>query len=68
MATNAPPVTDKQIAAEALVRMPEGATLAEISDRFAILAGINGGQRDVDAGRVVTHEEAKRRASEWTGK
>ena len=60
MATDAPPVTDKQIAADALGRMPEVATLAEISERFAILAGLSRGQRDIDEGRIVTQVEAKR--------
>lgn len=67
MATDAPPPTDKQLATEALSRMPETATLAEISERLAILAGIHRGQQDVDAGRVVTQEEAKRRSAAWTG-
>jgi len=65
MTTDAPPATDKQVAAEAVGRMPETATLAEISDRLAILAGLSRGQRDIDAGRVVTHDEAKRRGTMW---
>ncbi len=68
MATDAPPLTDKQIAAEALGRMPEAVTLTEISERLAILAGIRRGQADLDAGRSVSHEEAKRRSAAWTGK
>ncbi|HET6575577.1 MAG TPA: hypothetical protein VFG68_18390 [Fimbriiglobus sp.] len=68
MATAAPPLTDKQIAAEALGRMPEAATLAEISERLAILAGLRRGQQDIDDGRAVSHEEAKRRSVAWTGK
>ena len=67
MSTHMPPQTDKQIAAEALGRMPENATLAEISERFAILANLARGQRDIDAGRVVSHEEAKQRSLAWTG-
>jgi predicted transcriptional regulator len=67
MAAVAPPLTDKQIAAEALGRMPEAATLTEISDRLAILAGLDRGQQDIDAGRVVSQDEAKRRSASWTG-
>lgn len=67
MATHTPPLTDKQIATEALGRMPETVTLAEISERFAILANLARGQLDVEAGRVVTQEEAKRRSLAWTG-
>ena len=60
--------SDKQMAADALNRMPKTATLAEISERFAILAGLARGQRDIDEGRAVTHEEAKQRLAVWTGK
>ena len=47
--------------------MPEASTLAEISERLAILAGLDSGQRDIDAGRTVAQEEAKRRSASWTG-
>lgn len=68
MATDTPHLTDKQLASEVLGQMPETATLADISDRFAILAGLHRGQNDIDAGRVVTQEEAKRRSEAWPGK
>lgn len=67
MTTDVRPLTDKQLVAEALGRMPESATLAEISDPIAILAGLARGQQDIDAGRVVTQEEARRRSKAWTG-
>ena len=67
MATDAPPLTDKQLAADALARMPDAASLDEIRERLAILAGIARGQRDIDAGRVVPHDEAERRSRSWTG-
>ena len=68
MSTDAPPLTDKQIAADLLGRMPETVSLEEISERLAILAGIRRGERDIEEGRVVTHEEAKRRSAAWTGR
>ncbi len=79
MATDAPPLTDKQFAAEALARMPEfaaealarmpeAATLAEIGEQLAILAGIARGQRDADAGRTLPHAEAERRSRSWTSR
>lgn len=67
MTINVPMLSDKQIATEVLSRMPESATMDEISERFAILAGIARGQRDVDAGRVVSQEEAKQRSRVWIG-
>ena len=51
--------TDKQIAPNALQRMPESATLDEISEELAILAAIRRGEAAADAGRMLTHEEVK---------
>jgi predicted transcriptional regulator len=60
--------TDKQIALSALQRMPESATLEEISEVLAILAAIRRGEGAADAGRTLTHEEVKQRSRSWTGK
>ena len=60
--------TDKQIALNALQRMPESATLDEISEELAILAAIRRGEAAADAGRTLTHEEVKQRSASWTGK
>jgi predicted transcriptional regulator len=68
MSTDAPPESDKQAAYEALRRMPESATLRQISEELAILAAIRQGEADADAGRVVSHEEVKRRSAAWTSR
>lgn len=60
--------TDKQIAFNALQRMPESATLDEISEEFAILAAIRRGEAAANAGRTLTHAEVKQRSAAWTGK
>jgi predicted transcriptional regulator len=60
--------TDKQIAFHALQRMPESATLDEISEELAILAAIRRGEAAADAGRTLTHAEVKQRSATWTGK
>jgi predicted transcriptional regulator len=59
-------VSDKQLALEALRRMPEGASLQEISEELAILAAIRRGEAAADAGRFVSHEDVKRRSATWT--
>jgi predicted transcriptional regulator len=61
-------LSDKQIAFNALQRMPESATLDEISEEFAILAAIRRGKAAADAGRTVTHAAVKQRSATWTGK
>jgi predicted transcriptional regulator len=59
-------VSEKQIALEALRRMPESVTLQQISEEMAILAAIRRGEADADAGRVLSHEEVVRRSAAWT--
>ena len=68
MPTESPATTDKQVAVEALDQMPEFASLRQISEELAILAAIREGQADIEAGRVVSHEEVKRRSASWTMK
>ena len=60
--------TDKQIAFTALQRMPESASLDEMSEELAILAAIRRGEVAVEAGRTLTHAEVKQRSASWTGK
>ncbi len=59
-------MTDKQIAAEALCRLPETVSLAEIAAELQVVAAIRQGQADVAAGRVRPHEEVKELFSVWT--
>lgn len=68
MSIEAPPLSEKQVALEALLQMPESATLQDISEEMAILAAIRRGEADADAGRVLTHEEVRRRSAVWTSK
>ena len=60
--------TEKQIASDALARMPETATLEDISEDLAILAAIRQAERDIHEGRFITQEEAERRSASWLGK
>jgi predicted transcriptional regulator len=61
-------VSEKHLAYRALERMPESATLEQISEELAILAAIRRGERAAEEGRVVSHEEVARRSASWTGK
>ena len=47
--------SEKQLALEALSRMPESVTLDQISEEIAILAAIRRGEAAADAGQVVPH-------------
>ena len=61
-------MSDKQRVMDAVQNMSETATLSEISESVAILAAIRRGEADADAGRVVPHEEVRRRSESWIGK
>jgi predicted transcriptional regulator len=60
-------MSGKQIVLEALERMPESATLDEISEQIAILAAIRRGEEAADAGRITSHEKLKQRSAAWSG-
>ena len=66
MSTTAPSPTEKPVALEALMQMPESATLREISEEMAILAAIRLAETASDEGRILGHEEVKRRSAAWT--
>jgi predicted transcriptional regulator len=65
-------MTDKQAVIDALQRLPESASLDEISEELRIMAAIRRGRADVAAGRSKTLQEAEQLfeswASAWTSK
>ncbi len=66
MSGEAAVMSEKVLAAEALGRMPETATLRQISDELTLLAALREVGMEADAGRVVPHDEVVRRAATWT--
>ena len=54
-----PTQTDKQRALDALQTLPDQATLDEAIERLCLLAKIEEGLRQSDAGQVVSHEDVK---------
>jgi predicted transcriptional regulator len=63
-----PAPSEKQLAYRALERMPESATLEQMSEELALLAAIRRGEKAAEEGRVLSHEEVGRRSASWTGK
>ena len=61
-------MSGKQQDLEALQRMPENATLEEISEQIAVLAAIRRGEEVADAGRLTSHTEVKQRSAAWITK
>lgn len=58
----------KEQAAALLARMPETATLNDIQYEMYVLAAIEEGAKDIEEGRVVSHEEVVRQFGEWRSK
>jgi len=58
-------VTDKQAVIDALQRLPEDASLEEISEELRIMASIRRGRADIAAGRTKTQEEAEHLLESW---
>lgn len=51
----------KKLLRETLDKLPDDATLEEVIERLLFLAEIEQGIADADAGRMISHEEAKAR-------
>jgi predicted transcriptional regulator len=59
------PMTDKQAVVDALQRLPENASLEEITEELHIMAAVRRGRADVAAGRTKTHEETQKLFESW---
>lgn len=58
-------MTDKQAVIDAFARLPEPATLEEITEDLHIMAAIRHGRSDIAEGRTKTHEEAEHLLESW---
>ena len=55
------PSSPKQRILEAVQRLPADASFEDVMERLYFIYKIEQGLADVEAGRVVSHEEVKRR-------
>ncbi len=58
-------MSEKSAVLEVVRELPEEVTIDEIIEALSILAAIRRGEADADAGRLVSHEEAKKRVASW---
>jgi len=58
-------MTDKEAVLDALKRLPESATLDEITEELRIMAAVRRGRQDFASGRVKNHAEAERLLESW---
>ena len=58
-------MTDKQAVMDALQRLPEKASLDEITEELRLMAAIRRGRDDVAAGRTKSHAGAEQLLESW---
>lgn len=62
-----PAISPKQAARRLVDRRDDDASFEDIQYELYVVQQIERGLQDVEAGRTVTHEEARRRLSRWLG-
>ena len=58
-------MSNKEAVIEVVRELSEEATFEEIMEQIALLAAIRRGEQAADAGRVIPHDEVKKRAASW---
>ena len=61
-------MSGKAAVLETVDALPDEATIEEIIEALSVLAAIRRGEADAEEGRVVPHDEVKRRLAEWTSR
>jgi predicted transcriptional regulator len=61
-------MTDKQVAIEAIQRLPEEISLKEISREMEFLAAIREGEQQADRGEVISLEQLEKNLASWLSK
>jgi predicted transcriptional regulator len=59
------PMTIKEKACEVISRMPEDSTFEDIQYHFYVLECIERGEREMEDGKTLTHEEVECRLAKW---
>lgn len=58
-------LTTKELVRRALDHLPDDVTMPEVIERLNYLHHIQLGLEDLDAGRIIPHEEIKRQIATW---
>jgi len=58
-------MTVKQKACEVISRLPEEVTLEDIQYHLYVLQCIEQGEREIEDGKTLTHEEVESRLTKW---
>jgi predicted transcriptional regulator len=58
----------KELVLETVRKMPDKLSMEEILEELAILSAICQGEEAADEGKVISHEEMKKRVKAWNTK
>jgi predicted transcriptional regulator len=58
-------MTEKQKACEVIARMPEDSTFEDIQYHLYVLECIERGERQIEDGKTLTHDEVESRLAKW---
>jgi predicted transcriptional regulator len=61
-------MSNKEAVIEALRELPDELSFDEIVEHLAAVAATRRGEQDAEAGRVIPHDEVKKRIASWTTK
>ena len=56
----------KEAVLQAIHRLPDNADYKVMAEEIAFLAALDQGERDIEAGRVVSNEDARKKLESWT--
>jgi predicted transcriptional regulator len=59
-------MTPKQKTLLAIGTLPEDASYEDVQEEIRILAALEEAEVDIREGRLVSHDEAKKRLAQWT--
>ncbi|MBI4240493.1 MAG: hypothetical protein HY613_02145 [Candidatus Rokubacteria bacterium] len=60
-------MTTKEAVLKLIQSLPEDASIEDIQYHLYVLQKIQAGEEDIEAGRVVPHEEVMRDLARWLG-
>jgi predicted transcriptional regulator len=55
----------KQSAIEVIENLPDDSSYEDIMERLFFLQKVEAGLKDIDEGKVLSHEEVKKRLDRW---
>ena len=61
-------MSDRNLITETLNRLPYDLTLEEAIEELSILAAVRKAEQEIEEGKGIPHDEAKRRIAEWRSK